>query len=41
VQMLIEQSYLRYGQARTEIEEEIRMRYQKPAPPVPSAPPIR
>jgi type IV secretory pathway TraG/TraD family ATPase VirD4 len=38
VAMLIEQSYARYGRPRAEIEEEIRIRYQKPVPPPP--PPI-
>lgn len=38
VQMLIEQSYARYGRPRDEIEAEIAARYQKPAPPVPPAP---
>lgn len=38
VATLIEQSYLRYGRPRTEVEDEIRRRYQKPAPPVPPAP---
>ncbi len=37
VATLIEQSYQRYGRARTEVEEEIRIRYQKPVPPVPPA----
>jgi hypothetical protein len=37
VARLIEQSYARYGRSRNEIEEEIRIRYQKPAPPVPPA----
>jgi hypothetical protein len=32
---LIEQSLARYGRPRAEIEEEIRIRYQRPAPPVP------
>ncbi len=35
---MIQQSYLRYGRPREEIEEEIRVRYQKPVPPVPSMP---
>ncbi|MEY3783871.1 MAG: hypothetical protein RLZZ230_193 [Candidatus Parcubacteria bacterium] len=35
---MIQQSYFRYGKPREEIEEEIRMRYQKPAPPVPPMP---
>lgn len=39
VQLLINQSYARYGKPRAEIEEEIRQRYQKAAPPVPPAPP--
>lgn len=38
VAALIELSYLRYGRPRAEVEEEIRVRYQKPAPPVPPAP---
>ncbi len=38
VARLVEQSYARYGRSREEIEEEIRVRYQKPAPPVPPAP---
>lgn len=38
VQMLIEQSYERYSRPRAEIEAEIAVRYQKPAPPVPPAP---
>ena len=38
VSALIEQSYQKYGKPREEIEEEIRVRYQKPAPPVPPAP---
>ena len=37
VAALIEQSYDRYGRPRAEIEEEIRIRYQKPVPPVPPA----
>jgi hypothetical protein len=37
VAALIENSYLRYGKPREEIEEEIRVRYQKPVPPVPRA----
>jgi len=37
---IIEQSAMRYGRPRAEIEEEIRVRYQKPAPPVPPAPPM-
>ncbi|MCA9357364.1 type IV secretion system DNA-binding domain-containing protein [Candidatus Nomurabacteria bacterium] len=41
VQRLIEDSYKRYGYDRAEIEEEIRVRYQKPAPPVPPAPSMR
>jgi hypothetical protein len=41
VQTLIEQSNAKYGKPREEIEEEIRLRYQKPAPPVPPAPPVR
>jgi hypothetical protein len=32
---LIQQSLARYGRPRAEIEEEIRVRYQKPIPPVP------
>ncbi len=35
VSRLIKQSYDRYAHPREEIEEEIRLRYQKPAPPVP------
>ncbi len=38
VASLIEQSALRYGRSRAEVEEEIRLRYQKPAPPVPPSP---
>lgn len=38
VAMLIEQSQARYGRPRAEIEEEIRIRYQRPVPPPP--PPI-
>lgn len=38
VARLIEQSYARYGRSRVDIEEEIRVRYQKPVPPPP--PPI-
>lgn len=34
---LIAISYERYGKPREEIEEEIRVRYQKPVPPVPQA----
>lgn len=37
---MIQQSYLRYGRPREEIEEEIRIRYRKPAPPVPPMRPI-
>jgi hypothetical protein len=37
---IIEQSALRYGRPRAVVEEEIRIRYQKPAPPVPPAPPV-
>lgn len=33
---LIHNSYLRYGRSRTEIEDEIRVRYQKPVPPMPN-----
>lgn len=33
--LLTEQSLAKYGVPRAEIEEEIRLRYQKPAPPVP------
>jgi hypothetical protein len=40
VQSLIEQSYQRHGRPRDEIEAEIAARYQKPAPPVPPAPPM-
>ena len=36
---LKEQSIMRYGRPRAEIEEEIRVRYQKPVPPVPPMPP--
>jgi hypothetical protein len=39
VAALIEQSYARYGRARSDVEEEIRIRYQKPAPPIPPAQP--
>jgi hypothetical protein len=35
---IIEDSSQRYGRDRTEIEEEIRLRYQKPAPPIPPTP---
>jgi hypothetical protein len=35
IQGIIQQSYARYGRPREEIEEEIRVRYQKPVPPVP------
>jgi hypothetical protein len=35
---IIEQSLSRYGRPRAEVEEEIRLRYQKPIPPVPPAP---
>ena len=35
VMQLIADSYERHGRPRTEIEEEIRVRYQKPTPPVP------
>lgn len=38
-QMIIEQSYARYGRPREVVEEEIRIRYRRPAPPVPPAPP--
>jgi hypothetical protein len=38
---LIEASYERYGRPRAEIEEELRVRYQKPVPPVPPAPLVR
>ena len=38
VAQLVEQSYQRFGRPREEIEEEIRQRYQKPAPPVPNHP---
>lgn len=41
VQLLIEQSYSRHGRVRAEVEEEIRLRYAKPAPPVPPAPLVR
>lgn len=34
---LIQQSYLQYGRSRMEVEDEIRIRYQKPVPPVPPA----
>jgi hypothetical protein len=37
IQGIIEQSYAKYGRPREEIEEEIRIRYQKPVPPVPRA----
>lgn len=40
VSAMIKQSYARYGRPRAEIEEEIRVRYQKAAPPVPPAPPV-
>jgi Helicase HerA, central domain len=35
---LKEQSVMRYGRPRQEIEEEIRIRYQKPIPPIPPTP---
>jgi len=35
---LIEESYLTYGRPRSEVEEEIRLRHKKPAPPVPPHP---
>ena len=35
---LMEQSLARYGRPRNEVEEEIRLRYQKPIPPIPPAP---
>lgn len=38
VERLIAQSFQQYGRPRAEIEEEISIRYQKPAPPVPPAP---
>jgi hypothetical protein len=37
IQGIIQQSYAKYGRPREEIEEEIRLRYQKPVPPVPRA----
>jgi len=40
VKSLIQQSYERYGTPREEIEEDIRLRFQKPAPPVTPAPPF-
>jgi len=40
VQEMIKLSYLQHGRDRLEIEEEIRIRYQKPVLPVPPAPPI-
>jgi len=40
VKSLIQQSYERYGTLREEIEEDIRLRFQKPAPPVTPAPPF-
>lgn len=39
--LLMQQSLTRYGRPRTEIEEEIRVRYQKPIPPVPPATLVR
>jgi hypothetical protein len=39
VAMMMEQSALRHGRPRAEVEEEIQRRYRKPAPPVPPAPP--
>ena len=38
---LMEQSLARYGVPRAEVEEEIRLRYQKPAPPPPPASIVR
>lgn len=35
---LMEQSLARYGRPRNEVEEEIRIRYQKPIPPIPPMP---
>jgi hypothetical protein len=40
VKALIQQSQLRYGKPREEIEADINARYQKPIPPVPPAPPF-
>ncbi|MCA9362573.1 DUF87 domain-containing protein, partial [Candidatus Kaiserbacteria bacterium] len=41
VAALIEQSYTQYARPRAEVEEEIRVRYQKAVPPPPPAPPMR
>ncbi len=35
---LMQQSLARYGRPRAEVEEEIRLRYQKPIPPIPPTP---
>lgn len=39
VEQLMEQSYMTYGRPRAEVEQEISLRYQKPVPKVPPAPP--
>jgi hypothetical protein len=41
VLQLMDLSYQTYGRPRDEVELEISQRYQKPVPPVPSAPPVR
>jgi hypothetical protein len=38
-EQIITQSYARYGRPRADVEEEIRLRFQKAVPPVPPAPP--